>query len=91
MLTQKSIATLLGVEVPAISKHLINIFNSGELIENSVVSILEITASDGKNYKTAFLQNVVSITTQILKLRIFFTRQFKTNSTTQLQNLLRQN
>jgi len=62
-LTQKAIAALLGVEVPAISKHLKNIFNTGELIENSVVSILEITASDGKNYKTAFynLDAIISV------------------------------
>ena len=61
--TQKAIAALLGVEVPAISKHFKNIFTSGELDENSVVSILEITASDGKNYKTAFynLDAIVSV------------------------------
>ena len=48
-LPQKRIADLFGVGVPAISKHLANIFESGELIENSVVSILETTAADGKN------------------------------------------
>ena len=53
-LTQKMMAELFGVEVPAISKHLTNIFESGELEENSVVSILETTASDGKVYKTKF-------------------------------------
>ena len=53
-LPQKLIGQLFGVEVPAISKHLKNIFTSGELVENSVVSILETTASDGKNYSTAF-------------------------------------
>ena len=51
-LTQKAIAELFGVKVPAINKHLKNIFESGELIENSVISILEITAADGKNYAT---------------------------------------
>jgi len=62
-LTQKAIATLLGVEVPAISKHLKNIFTSGELDENSVISILETTAPDGKNYKTAFynLDAIISV------------------------------
>ncbi len=39
---------------PAISKHLKNIFESGELIEASVHSILEYTATDGKAYKTKF-------------------------------------
>src|SRR3989339_2174934 len=53
-LTQKMIAQLFSVEVPAISKHLANIFESGELNEKSVVSILETTASDGKVYKTKF-------------------------------------
>jgi hypothetical protein len=45
-LTQKRMAELFGVEVPAISKHLKNIFESRELVENSVVSKMETTASD---------------------------------------------
>ena len=53
-LTQQQIADLFGVKQPAISKHLKNIFESGELIEASVYSILEYTATDGKNYKTKF-------------------------------------
>ena len=53
-LTQKRIAELFGVEVPAISKHLKNIFDTGELEEISVVSKMEITAADGKNYLTSF-------------------------------------
>ena len=53
-LTQARIADLFGVQKAAISKHLKNIFEDGELIENAVVSILETTAADGKNYKTNF-------------------------------------
>jgi hypothetical protein len=53
-LTQSQIAFLFAVKQPAISKHLNNIFKSGELDENSVYSILEYTASDGKLYKTKF-------------------------------------
>jgi len=53
-LTQKKMADLFDVNVPAISKHLKNIFQSGELDEKSVISILEITAKDGKQYKTKF-------------------------------------
>ena len=45
-LTQKALAELFGVKVPAVNKHLKNIFDSGELIENSVVSILETTGGD---------------------------------------------
>ena len=53
-LTQPQIATLFGVQRPAITKHLRNIFKSGELDESSVSSILEHTASDGKTYQTQF-------------------------------------
>ena len=53
-LTQQQIAELFGVKQPAISKHLKNIFSSGELQESSVYSILEYTATDGKVYKTKF-------------------------------------
>lgn len=53
-LTQQQIAQLFGVKQPAISKHLKNIFDSGELDENSVHSVLEYTAADGKSYQTKF-------------------------------------
>ena len=46
-LTQKRIAELFGVGVPAISKHLKNIFESGELQEEVVISILETTTEHG--------------------------------------------
>jgi len=45
--TQKAVAALFGVGVPAISKHLKNIFESGELDEKVVVSILESTTPHG--------------------------------------------
>ena len=53
-LTQQQIADLFGTKRPAITKHLSNIFKSGELDENSARSILEHTAADGKIYKTQF-------------------------------------
>ncbi|MDE6532564.1 MAG: virulence RhuM family protein [Muribaculaceae bacterium] len=53
-LTQQQIADLFGVKQPAISKHLKNIFESEELDEVSVHSILEYTAADGKSYRTKF-------------------------------------
>ena len=53
-LTQIQIAELFNVKRPAISKHIKNIFESGELIEDSVVSILETTASDGKTYNVTY-------------------------------------
>ena len=62
-LTQKAISELYGVQRPAITKHLKNIFDSGELQEDSVSSILEHTASDGKKYKTKFynLDAIISV------------------------------
>ena len=53
-LTQQQIAELFGVKQPAVSKHLSNIFKDGELEKDSVHSILEYTASDGKVYSTQF-------------------------------------
>lgn len=46
-LTQKRMAELFGVGIPAISKHLQNIFKSCELDEKVVVSILEIPTKHG--------------------------------------------
>ncbi len=45
--TQKAMAQLFDVGVPAISKHLKNVFESGELLENMVVSKMEITTEHG--------------------------------------------
>lgn len=53
-MTQKELGELFGVQRPAITKHIKNIFESGELIEDSVSSIMEHTAKDGKNYRTLF-------------------------------------
>jgi hypothetical protein len=62
-LTQQQIADLFAVKQPAISKHLKNIFSAKELDENSVHSILEYTASDGKVYQTKFynLDAIISV------------------------------
>ncbi len=53
-LTQGQLAELFSVKVPAINKHLKNIFAVEELMEDSVISILETTAADGKNYQTRY-------------------------------------
>lgn len=47
-LTQKGMAELFDVEVPAISKHLTNIFAEGELSEDATVSKMEIVQQEGK-------------------------------------------
>jgi hypothetical protein len=53
-LSQKKMAELFNVQVPAINKHLKNIFEDGELEEDSVISKMETTANDGKKYLTNF-------------------------------------
>jgi hypothetical protein len=62
-LTQEKMAQVFNVQKPAISKHLKKIFDSGELIQDSVVSILETTASDGKVYKVRYynLDAIISV------------------------------
>ena len=53
-LTQAKMAELFEVQKAAISKHLKNIFESGELMEESVVSKMETTSADGKRYNTNY-------------------------------------
>jgi hypothetical protein len=62
-LTQKLLSALFNVGVPAINKHLKNIFEEGELDEKSVISILETTANDGKVYKVNYynLDTVIAV------------------------------
>jgi hypothetical protein len=81
-LTQKQISTLFGVKKPAITKHIRNIFNSNELNEISVSSILEHTASDGKQYKTKFynLDAIISIGYRVNSVEATHFRIWATNT-----------
>ena len=78
--TQKAMAQLFDVGVPAISKHLKNIFESGELVENSVISKMETTASDGKNYNTPYynLDAIISVGYRVNSVRATQFRQWCT-------------
>jgi len=80
-LTQQQIADLFGVKQPAISKHLKNIFSSGELQESSVYSILEYTANDGKIYKTKFynLDAILSVGYRVNSKNATLFRQWATH------------
>jgi len=62
-LTQARIATLFNVDRSVITKHLRNIFDSGELKESSVCANFAHTAADGKTYKTKFynLDAIISV------------------------------
>ncbi|OIP86702.1 cell filamentation protein Fic [Candidatus Shapirobacteria bacterium CG_4_8_14_3_um_filter_35_11] len=83
-LTQAKIAKLFDVGIPAINKHLKNIFESGELQEGSVISKMEITATDGKNYNTNFynLDAIISVGYRVnsataTRFRIWATERLK--------------
>lgn len=83
-LTQARIAELFGVNRPAITKHLKNIFETRELKKESVSSILEHTARDGKKYKTLFynLDAIISVgyrinSSQATQFRIWATERLK--------------
>lgn len=75
-LTQKRMAKLFGVKVPAISKHLKNIFESGELQENVVVSILENTTEHG-----AVIGKLQKTTTKYYNLDAVISVGYRVNST----------
>lgn len=78
--TQKAMAQLFDVGVPAISKHLKNIFESCELDEKSVISKMETTASDGKIYNTTFynLDAIISVGYRVNSTRATQFRQWCT-------------
>jgi hypothetical protein len=81
-LTQKAMAELFGVKVPAVNKHLKNVFTSGELVEGAVISILETPAADGKIYKTAFynLDAVIAVGYRVNSIKATHFRIWATNT-----------
>ncbi len=81
-LTQKAMSELFGVNVPAISKHLSNIFSDGELEKTSVISILETTASDGKKYSTRYynLDAIIAVGYRVNSFKATKFRQWATRT-----------
>ena len=85
-LTQKAMSELFGVGVPAVNKHLSNIFESGELDEKVVVSILEITTPHGaladktqtKEAKFYNLDAIISVGYRVNSLKATRFRQWAT-------------
>ena len=78
--TQRAMAQLFGVGVPAISKHLKNIFEEGELVADSVISKMETTAADGKNYTTTYysLDAIIAVGYRVSSLKATRFRQWAT-------------
>lgn len=79
-LSQAQIAELFGVQRPAITKHIGNILEEGELVESAVSSILEHTAADGKSYKTQFynLDMIISVGYRVNSVAATHFRQWAT-------------
>ena len=78
--TQKAMAQLFGVGIPAISKHLKNIFEEGELVADSVISKMETTTADGKNYTTTYysLDAIIAVGYRVSSLKATRFRQWAT-------------
>ncbi|MFA7655540.1 hypothetical protein A6M27_10145 [Acidithiobacillus thiooxidans] len=83
-LSQAQMADLFGTKRPAITKHLSNIYTSGELSEDSTCSILEHMADHGQSYKTKQynLDAIISVgyrvnSSRATQFRIWATRTLK--------------
>ena len=74
-LSQKGMAELFGVQVPAINKHLKNIFEDGELNEEVVISKMEITTQHG-----AIPEKVQSKDTKFYNLDAIISVGYRVNS-----------
>lgn len=81
-LSQEQMAQIFGVQKAAISKHLKNAFESGELEQNSVVSKMETTASDGKKYQVMYynLDAIISVGYRVNSARATQFRIWATNT-----------
>ena len=78
--TQKAMATLFDVDRSVITKHLKNIFETGELQQDSVSAKFAHTAEDGKTYSTLFykLDAIISVGYRVNSIRATQFRQWCT-------------
>jgi len=79
-LTQKTMAELFDVQVPAINKHLKNIFSEGELDEKVVISKMEITTAHG-----AITDKTQAKATNFYNLDAIISVGYRVNSTKAIQ------
>ncbi|MDP4537044.1 virulence protein RhuM/Fic/DOC family protein [Alkalimonas collagenimarina] len=79
-LSQAQMAQLFATKRPAITKHLTNIFKSGELDQQAVCSKMEHTAADGKTYNTQFynLDAIISVGYRVNSVNATRFRQWAT-------------
>ena len=78
--TQKAMAQLFGVDRSVITKHLKNVFETQELVENSVCAKIAHTAEDGKTYQTNFysLDAIIAVGYRVNSLKATRFRQWAT-------------
>lgn len=83
--TQKAMAQLFGVDRSVITKHLGNIFEEGELVQDSVCAKIAHTATDGKNYLTNFynLDAIIAVGYRVNSLKATRFRQWATGVLTE--------
>lgn len=81
-LTQKTMAELFSVKINTINYHLKEIFNSGELEEDSVIRKIRITANDGKKYNTNFysLDAIIAVGYRVNSFEATQFRRWATNT-----------
>ena len=79
--TQKAMAQLFGVDRSVITKHLKNIFDSGELRQESVCAKNALTAADGKKYQTTLynLDAIISVGYRVNSIKATKFRQWATS------------
>lgn len=77
--TQKAMGMLFDCDRSVVTKHLRNIFESGELEENQVCAKIAHTAGDGKSYNTKFynLDAVISVGYRVNSIRVTQFRQYE--------------
>lgn len=81
-LTQKAMAKLFGVEVPAVNKHLKNIFSNGELLQNSVISKMETTATS-----VSMFEAKLKAESEFATFRVIQDREFESDFDKEIKRL----
>ncbi|MCP4680974.1 MAG: virulence RhuM family protein [Desulfobacterales bacterium] len=89
-LTQKAMAELFGVNIPAISKHLSNIFESGELQKEATLSILETVQMEGNRRVTRKMEfyNLDAIISVGYRINSYQATQFRIWATLTLKEFI---
>ncbi|WP_241424912.1 virulence RhuM family protein [Latilactobacillus sakei] len=87
--TQKAMAELFGVGVPAINKHLKNIYESGELAESATISKMETVQNEGARSVTRELtiynlDAIISVGYRVNSVQATHFRQWATQTLTAL-------